>query len=178
MIFRETPLKGAWIIEPDPVQDERGFFARAFCEAELAARGINFRVVQCNISYNRKRGTLRGLHYQAKPHEEGKLVRCTSGAAFDVVVDLRERSPTFCRWTGIELSARNRLMVYVPPGFAHGVQALEDGAELFYLMSELHHPESARIVRWDDARIAIAWPVPDPIMSEQDRAALPLQGRP
>jgi dTDP-4-dehydrorhamnose 3,5-epimerase len=176
--FYELELRGAYVIDLDAVDDERGFFARAFCETEFAAQGISFQVVQCNVSYNRLRGTLRGLHYQAKPHEEGKLVRCTSGAAFDAVVDLRAGSPTYGRWTSTELSARNRRMVYVPPGFAHGVQALDDSTEIFYFMSEFYHAESARTVRWDDPRIAVAWPLPNPIVSDQDRAAAPLLGNP
>ena len=178
MKIREMPLPGAYLVEIEPVEDERGFFARAFCEKELEAAGIRFRVIQSNLSYNRRKGTLRGLHYQAKPHEEGKLVRCISGSVFDVVVDLREGSPSYGRWASAELSARNRRMVYVPPGFAHGTQALEDDTELYYLMSEPYHPESARTVRWDDPRIAVAWPLADPILGAADRAARPLAGTP
>lgn len=171
MIFRELELTGAYLIEPEPVVDERGFFVRTFCAREFEEHGIRFCVVQCSVSFNRRKGTLRGLHYQARPHEEAKLVRCTAGSAFDVIVDLRAGSPTYGKWTGIELSAANRRMLFVPEGLAHGFQALEDDTELFYQMSEYYHPESARAVRWDDPQIAIAWPMPAAVVSDGDRSA-------
>src|ERR1700674_714078 len=126
MRFEETSLRGAFIIDPERFEDERGFFARTFCEQEFAEQGLEARFVQCNISFNKRRGTLRGMHYQVKPYEEAKLVRCTQGAIFDVIIDLRPESPTFKRWTGVELSADNRAMMYVPVGFAHGFLALVD----------------------------------------------------
>ena len=158
MTFTELPLGGAFLIEPDRLEDERGFFARTFCVEEFAARGLNTTVAQCNVSYNRRRGTLRGLHYQAPPHEEAKLVRCTAGAAFHVVVDIRPGSPTFRRWHAVELSARNRNMLYIPEGFAHGFQTLDDHTELAYLMSKAYVPQAARGIRWDDPDLAIQWP--------------------
>lgn len=158
MIFAELALKGAFLIELDRLEDERGFFARAFCIDEFAAHGLNPVVSQCNVSYNRRRGTLRGLHYQVRPHEEAKLVRCTAGAAFDVIVDLRPTSPTFKQWVGVELSVENRRMLYVPEGFAHGFQTLLDDTELFYQMSKAYAPEATRGIRWDDPELAIGWP--------------------
>ena len=170
MIFRETKLKGAFIIEPERLEDERGLFARTFCEEEFKAHGLNSRVVQCNISFNKKKGTLRGMHYQVAPHEEAKLVRCTRGAIYDVIVDLRPDSPTFKQWVAVELTADNHRMLYIPEGFAHGFQTLEDNTEVFYQMSELYHPESARGVRWDDPVFGIEWPkIHHRIVSEIDQ---------
>lgn len=168
MKFVETELRGAFIIEPERLEDERGFFARVFCEREFAANGLETRFVQCSVSFNRLKGTLRGLHYQAPPHEETKTVRCTSGAIYDVIVDLRRDSPTFRRWTVAEISASNHLMLYVPEGFAHGFQTLRDDTEVFYQMSEFYHPEHARGVRWNDPAFAIRWPLADPIVSQRD----------
>ncbi len=170
MRFLETPLAGAFVIEPERRADDRGFFARSWCREEFAARGLDPALAQCNISYNRRRGTLRGLHYQAAPHGEAKLVRCTRGAVFDVIVDLRPGSPTRGRWHAIELGAENRRMVYAPDGFAHGFQALADDTELFYQMSVPYEPASARGIRFDDPTLAIAWPIADPLVSERDRA--------
>jgi len=167
--FVETELRGAFIIELEPIEDERGFFARSFCQREFAEHRINPAIVQCNISFNRRRGTLRGMHYQSAPHEETKVVRCTRGAVYDVIVDLRRGSPTFKRWIGVELSADNRAALYVPGGFAHGFQTLEDETEIFYLMSEFYFPQCQRGVRWDDPAFAIRWPIAPPIMSEKDR---------
>jgi dTDP-4-dehydrorhamnose 3,5-epimerase len=158
MIFKELELRGAFVIEPEPLEDERGFFARTFCAAEFAARGLRPTIAQCSVSYNRRRGTLRGLHYQAAPHEEAKLVRCTHGAVYDVIVDIRPDSATFRRWAGIELSAENRRMVYVPEGFAHGFQTLVDETEVLYQISTAYVPQAARGIRWDDPDLAIAWP--------------------
>ena len=171
MIFRETTLPGAFLVEPTPIHDERGFFARTWCEAEASAHGLDPRVVQCSVSYNRHRGTLRGLHFQAGPHAEAKLVRVTRGAVFDVIVDLRPGAATFAQHVAVELSAGNRTMLFVPAGFAHGFQTLEDDTEVFYQMSTAYHPASARGLVWDDPQLAIAWPaVADRIVSERDRA--------
>ncbi|HEX9628866.1 MAG TPA: dTDP-4-dehydrorhamnose 3,5-epimerase [Pyrinomonadaceae bacterium] len=169
MIFTETALKGAFIIEPELIPDERGFFARTWSAEEFVEHGLNPRVAQKNISLNKKRGTLRGMHFQVKPHEEAKLVRCTAGSIFDVIVDLREDSTTFRKWIGSELSAKNRLMVYIPEGFAHGFQTLEDETEVAYQISGYYHPESARGVRWDDPAFNFKWPLPVTVMSERDR---------
>jgi dTDP-4-dehydrorhamnose 3,5-epimerase len=176
MIFVETKLKGAFTVEPELIRDGRGFFARTWTPEEFEARGLNPRLAQCSISYNERRGTLRGMHYQAKPHEEAKLVRCTRGALYDVAVDLREGSPTYLRWAAVELTEHNRIMLYIPEGFAHGYQTLTDGAEVFYMISEAYHPESARGLRWDDPALGIEWPLPVSVMSERDRE-FPLVGR-
>lgn len=175
MIFTAIPLAGAFVIGLERLEDDRGFFARSFCEREFADHGLNPRVVQCNVSYNRKRGMLRGLHYQAAPYPEAKLVRCTGGAIWDVVVDIRPESATYRCWHAEELSADNRRALYVPEGFAHGFQALSDDSEVLYLMSECFHPECARGLRWNDPAIGITWPVSDPVMSTRDRE-LPLLG--
>ncbi len=169
MKFIETELKGAYIIEPEHLEDERGFFARTFCEQEFAAHGLEIRFVQCSVSFNRRKGTLRGLHYQAAPHAEVKLVRCTAGAAFDVVVDIRPGSPTYKRWLGVELSSGNHKMLYIPEGFAHGFQSLEDRTELFYQISKAHAPEAARGIRWDDPAIGISWPMKPLVVSARDQ---------
>jgi dTDP-4-dehydrorhamnose 3,5-epimerase len=172
--FHPTPLAGAFVVEPERIEDERGFFARSFCESEFRARGLNPAVAQCNLSWNRRKGTLRGLHFQATPHEEAKLVRCTRGAIWDVLVDLRDGSPTQLRWHAVELSADNRLGLYIPEGFAHGFQTLQDDSEVLYQMAESYHPDHARGVLWNDPRLAIAWPLADPILSERDRSYPPL----
>ncbi len=169
MKFTETRLKGAFIIEPEPITDNRGFFARAFCRREFEERGLNPEIAQCNISLNKAKGTLRGLHYQAPPHEEEKLVRVTRGAIFDVIVDLREASPTYRQWLGVELTAENRKALYIPKGFAHGFQTLEDNTEVFYQMSEFFHPESNRGVAWNSPEFGIEWPLQTKILSEKDR---------
>ncbi|MCI0723972.1 MAG: dTDP-4-dehydrorhamnose 3,5-epimerase [Acidobacteria bacterium] len=169
MIFTETSLKGAFIIEPELREDERGFFARTWCDREFQAYGVSPRWVQCNISFNKKKGTLRGMHYQAPPHEEAKLVRCTRGAIYDVIIDLRPHSTSFKQWVAVELSAENHRMLYIPEGFAHGFQSLEDNTEVFYQMSEFYVPESGRGVRWDDLAFRIQWPPADRIISKSDR---------
>jgi dTDP-4-dehydrorhamnose 3,5-epimerase len=169
MIFAESPLAGAYVVDPERIEDERGFFARTWCAREFEAMGLDPRLSQCNVSFNARRGTLRGMHYQAEPHEEAKLVRCTLGAIFDVIVDLRPSSATLRRWFGVELSAENRRMLYIPPGFAHGFQTLADGSEVFYQMSESFHPGSARGIRWDDPSVAIDWPSEVLVISEKDR---------
>lgn len=158
MRFLPTKLSGAYVIEPEPRADERGLFARTYCRDEFAALGLNTAWVQCNASFNRLTGTLRGLHWQAEPHAEVKLVRCTRGAAYDVIVDMRPGSPTYRQWVGVELTADNRWAVYVPAGFAHGFQTLTDGAELFYQMSEFYYPGLASGARWDDPALGIGWP--------------------
>lgn len=170
MIFKETKLKGSYLIEIEPIEDERGFFARTFCRKEFEAQGIQFNIVQCNTSYNKKRGTLRGMHYQVKPHEEAKLVRCTRGAVYDVLIDLRPDSPTFKQWNAVELSPENRQLLFVPKGVAHGFQTLEDNTELMYQMSEYYHPEVARGVRWNDPTFGIMWPLSSPVLSDRDRS--------
>ena len=158
MKFEELKLAGAYLIELDKFQDERGFFARSWCQQEFAQKGLSASLVQCNISFNLKKGTLRGMHYQAKPHEEEKLVRCTMGAIYDVIVDLRQESSTFKQWVGVELNAENRQMLYIPGGMAHGFQTLIDKTEVFYQMSEFYNPDSARGVRWNDPAFEIKWP--------------------
>lgn len=168
MIFTETKLKGAFIIDVEPREDERGFFARSWCEDEFRRHGLNSRLVQCNISFNNKRGTLRGIHYQAAPFPEAKLVRCTMGAIYDVIIDLRADSPTFKQWISVELTAENRRALYIPEDFAHGFQTLMDHTEVFYQMSEFYHPECARGVRWDDLAFGVEWPVAPWIISQQD----------
>jgi dTDP-4-dehydrorhamnose 3,5-epimerase len=174
MVFTPLALHGAFLIEPERHEDERGFFARTFYTEEFAAHGIKVPVVQCNVSYNRRRGTLRGLHYQRPPNEEAKLIRCTRGAIFDVIVDLRPDSPTFKRWAAFELSADNGKMIWAPDGFAHGFQTLVDDAEVFYQMSAAYAPRDAAGVRWDDPDLAIEWPnVSDRIIASRD-LALPL----
>ncbi len=167
--FLPTPIAGAWLIEMEPVEDERGAFARSFCREEFARHGLNPAVAQCSVSTNRRKGTLRGMHYQAAPHEETKLVRCTRGAIHDVILDLRPQSPTFRKWFAVELSADNRRMLYVPAGFAHGFQSLTDNTEVFYQISTPYHPESARGVRWDDPAFGIEWPATERIISDKDR---------
>lgn len=158
MIFTELPLKNAFLIELERLEDDRGFFARTFCATEFARHGLTQTISQCNVSYNQRRDTLRGLHYQRPPHEEVKLLRCTRGAIFDVIVDLRPSSPTFKQWLDFELSADNRRMLYIPQGFAHGFQTLADHTELFYQMSTSYVPEGAHGIRWDDPDLAIEWP--------------------
>lgn len=156
------------MIDIDSHEDERGFFARSWCEDEFKRHGLNPRLVQCNISFNKKRGTLRGMHYQIAPFPEAKLVRCTMGAIYDVIIDLRQNSPTFKQWMSVELTAENRRALYIPEDFAHGFQTLTDHTEVFYQMSEFYHPECARGVRWDDPVFAIEWPFEPFHISGQD----------
>ena len=169
MRFTATPVPGAFVIEPEEQPDDRGFFARLFCREEFSRRGLNPKLAQCSISFNRKRGTLRGLHWQAKPHEEAKLVRCTQGAIFDVALDLRRDSPAFLKWHGVELSAQNRRMLYIPEGCAHGLLTLCDDTEVHYHASEFHHSESACGARFDDPAFGIRWPDPVRVISGRDR---------
>jgi len=168
--FTPTPLSGAWLVEIEPIEDERGFFARTWSPEEFAAQGLVTDIAACNVSMNVTTGTLRGMHFQAEPHGEVKLVRCTSGGVFDVIIDLRPDSPTYCRWHGVELTAANRTALYIPAGFAHGFQTLESHAEVLYQMSSPYVPDAARGVRWDDPLFAIEWPrAGRRVMSERDR---------
>jgi dTDP-4-dehydrorhamnose 3,5-epimerase len=169
MRIDQTPLAGVHLIALEPIEDQRGFFARAIDADAFAAKALTAHFAQCSVSFNRRKGTLRGLHYQAPPHLETKLVRCTRGAAFDVVVDLRAGSKTFGRWWGVELSADNHLAVYIPEGFAHGFQTLIDGSELFYQISVPYAAAAARGLAWDDPMLGIKWPdTPGAITSERD----------
>jgi len=167
--FVPLPVAGAVVVEADRIEDERGFFARTFCRDEFAAGGLDADLVQCSISFNERAGTLRGIHYQRAPHEEAKLVRCTMGAIRDVVVDLRQESPTFRRWAAVDLTAANRSAVYIPKGVGHGFLTLADASEVLYHMSVVFHPASAAGVRWDDPAFAIDWRAPVRVISERDR---------
>jgi dTDP-4-dehydrorhamnose 3,5-epimerase len=168
MRFRSTEIEDVHVLELERFEDERGFFARTWDPAELAAQGLTDRLAQCSVSYNRRRGTLRGLHFQSAPHEEAKLVRCTAGAIFDVAVDLREGSPTYCGWFGVELSETNRFALYVPEGCAHGFLTLTDDAEVAYQISVPHSPDAARGVRWDDPALGIDWPGEVVVINDRD----------
>lgn len=170
MIFNETELTGAYIIDIEPMKDDRGFFARSWCQKEFEERGLNSNLVQCNISYNEKRGTLRGMHFQLAPFEEEKLVRCVHGSIYDVIVDLREESSTYKQWVGVVLSAENRRSLFVPKGFAHGFLTLSDNAEVFYQMSSEFVAGSDKGLRWDDPAIAISWPNKPQCISVKDQA--------
>lgn len=170
MIFTETALKGAFIVDCAPINDDRGFFARSFCQHEFTSRGLQTSVAQCNVSFNKKKGTLRGMHFQIPPKAEAKLVRCTRGRIYDVIIDLRKDSETYCSWTAMELTALNHRALYLPEGFAHGFQTLEDDSEVFYQMFEFYDPACASGVRWDDPAFNIFWPLPDPVLSEKDRS--------
>ncbi|MBU6449186.1 MAG: dTDP-4-dehydrorhamnose 3,5-epimerase [Rhodospirillales bacterium] len=172
MIVRQTQLPDVVLIDLDPVSDERGFFGRVFCEDDFACLGLPVRFVQSSLSFNRFCGTLRGLHYAANPAQEGKLVQCTRGAIFDVIVDIRHSSAAFGRWETFELTVQNRRMLYIPPGFAHGFQTLADETDVLYSMTEPYQPGLARGIRWNDASLGIPWPRLNPILSERD-AALP-----
>jgi dTDP-4-dehydrorhamnose 3,5-epimerase len=170
VILSATPVKGAFLVELDRREDERGFFARTWCQREAAAHGLNPRVVQCSVSVSLLAGTVRGMHYQAAPHEEARLVRCTRGAIYDVIIDLRPDSPSYFQHWATTLTADNRRALYVPEGVAHGFQTLEDQTEVFYQMSAFYAPDAARGVRWDNAAFGIRWPLPVSCVSERDRA--------
>jgi dTDP-4-dehydrorhamnose 3,5-epimerase len=170
MILIETPLKGAFLLELEPREDSRGFFARAWCEEEASALGLNVHIAQCNISFNRRRGAVRGMHFQVPPHTEARLIRCTMGSIHDVIVDLRPGSPTFCQHWTAELSSQNRRAVYLPEGFAHGFQSLEDDTEVFYQMSAAYAPGANVGVRWNDPAFGLGWPLPITDMSDRDRS--------
>jgi len=169
VIFREAPLAGAFLVELDRRPDDRGYFARSFCVDEFAAHGLPTAVIQCNVSFNRTRGTLRGMHFQRAPMAEAKLVRCTRGAIYDVIVDLRPESTTYCRWYGFELTEQNGSALFIPEGFAHGFQTLADNSEVFYQMFAGYSPEHADGVRWDDPAFGIVWPLPVSSMAEKDK---------
>jgi dTDP-4-dehydrorhamnose 3,5-epimerase len=167
--FSETKLKGAFVLELEKQEDGRGFFALTWCEREFANHGLRPNFTHCGIAFNHKRGTLRGMHYQADPHAESKLVRCTAGSIYDVVIDLRSGSPTFTQWTAVELSARNRRVLYIPENFAHGFQTLEDNTEVSYQISNINATECGRGIRWNDPAFAIQWPDDRPILSDRDK---------
>lgn len=169
MRWTELRLRGTYVIDVEPVYDVRGFFARTWCSQEAEQRGLGFSAAQCSVSFNRRKGTLRGMHYQAEPHAEMKLVRCTRGAIYDVILDLRPDSATFMRWEAVELSSENRATLFVPQGMAHGFQTLADDTEVSYQISEHYVPTSARAVRWNDPAFNILWPLPISIMSSRDR---------
>jgi len=168
--FMPMPIVGAFVIEIEPIEDTRGFFARTYCEREFVDHGLPSRFVQCNSSLTRKRGTLRGMHLQAPPHEEAKLIRCTSGGVYDVTLDLRPSSATFMKWHAVELDAVRRNAVYIPEGCAHGFQTLRDESELQYSMSAQYEPDASRGVRWNDEAFKIRWPIDNPILSPADLA--------
>ena len=169
MLFHETPLPGVLLIEPERKEDERGYFARTWCKKEFGDRGLCSEWAQISTSFNRRRGTLRGMHFQAPPHEEIKLVQCIRGAIYDVALDLRRDSPTYLKWFAAELSADNGRMLYIPNGLAHGFQTLADMSEVLYNIGEFYHPESSRGVRWNDPAFAIAWPIAEPNLSPKDQ---------
>jgi dTDP-4-dehydrorhamnose 3,5-epimerase len=166
--FVRTEIEGAWVVDLTAFEDERGFFARAWCSREMAEHGVADRVVQSNLSYNRLAGTLRGMHYQVQPYAETKFVRCTRGSIYDVIIDLRPGSPTLHRWIGVTLSAENKRMLVVPEGFAHGFQTLEDESEVFYMVSEFYTPGAEAGIRWNDPRFGIKWPRPVTVISPKD----------
>jgi dTDP-4-dehydrorhamnose 3,5-epimerase len=169
MIFQNTKLQGVCLLQPERLADERGFFARMWCQTEFEKHGIDPRLVQCNLSFNPRKGTLRGMHFQRAPHEETKIVRCTLGAVFDVAVDLRPASPTFKQWVGAPLTAENRESLVIPPGCAHGFLTLDHDSEIFYQMSETYTPTHAAGVRWNDPAFGIKWPGEVTMIAERDR---------
>ena len=170
MIFKETAVKDALIIELEKFTDDRGFFARGWCAKEFEANGIAKPFVQANVAYTKKRGTIRGLHYQVSPYEESKLIRCVKGALYDIIIDLRKESPTYKQWMGVELNEDNYRMLYVPEGFAHSYQTLEDNTEVFYPVSAFYHPAAERGIRWNDPAFSVTWPITENvILSEKDQ---------
>jgi dTDP-4-dehydrorhamnose 3,5-epimerase len=170
VLFTETKLKGAYTIDVNFIKDERGFFGRSYCEHEFTAYGLNTRIVQTNISYNKVKGTLRGMHMQQSPFEETKLVRCTKGAIYDVIIDMREDSSTYRQWIGIELTAESFRMLYVPEGFAHGFITLEDNSDVTYQVTQFYTPGSEKGFRWDDPAFGIDWPISPVVISEKDKS--------
>jgi dTDP-4-dehydrorhamnose 3,5-epimerase len=170
----ETPLKGAYIIEPNAFTDHRGFFARVFCQTELKEHNLNTNIVQANHSGSKGLGTIRGLHYQLPPHAETKMVKCVKGRVFDVIVDVRKDSPTFLQWFGAELSAENKKMLYIPEGFAHGFQALEEDVEIIYLVTNFYAPEAERGIRFNDTRVNVDWPIKEGITTSGKDKSVPL----
>ena len=169
MKFEPSSLPGVWVVDLELRADDRGFLARTYCDLEFGGRGLNTHWPQSDLTLTKSRGMLRGMHYQAEPKPEIKLIRCCAGAVLDVVVDVRRDSKTFGKWESFELTATNRRMVYVPGGFAHGFQCLTDNCEMFYQMSEFYYPDLARGLRWNDPQVAIPWPIPNPVLSERDR---------
>lgn len=175
MIFNETPIRGSWLIGPEPREDARGRFMRAWCQQEFTDHGIEFVPSQANMAFSIQRGTIRGLHFQIAPALEAKLVRCTRGSIFDVVVDVRPTSPTYLAWHGVPLSAENGQMLYIPEGCAHGCQSTEDSSEIYYQASAPYSPNEARGYRYDDPAFGIRWPLPASVISDQDRAWAPIR---
>jgi dTDP-4-dehydrorhamnose 3,5-epimerase len=171
--FTQLEIAGAWLIDIEPHEDERGFFARTYCVREFAEHRLVTTIAQCSTSFNAKRGTVRGMHYQAEPHAEEKVVRCTAGAIFDAIVDIRPTSSTYLRWLGIELTARNHRMLYIPAGLAHGFQTLEDNTEVFYQISVDHEPAASRGIRWTDPALDIAWPIRDDVTVSRRDTSFP-----
>ncbi len=169
MKFAKTSIPGIFIVSLELLEDDRGFFARSFCRKEFSEHGLNPDVAQCSVSFNRTRGTLRGMHFQKAPHEESKLIRCTMGSIYDVLVDVRPTSSTFKQWIAMELSGANRTMLFVPPGVAHGFLTLEDNSEVFYQMSEFYVPEASGGFRWNDPAFGIRWPEPPRVVSPRDQ---------
>ena len=170
MIFTETILKNAYVIELEKREDHRGFFARTWDEKEFEKHNLNSNLVQCNVSFSKKCGTLRGMHYQKKPFEESKVIRCVKGKIFDVIIDLRSSSSTFKKWFGVELTEENYKMLYVPEGFAHGFQTLEDNSEIIYQVSEFYTPKSELGIHWNDPAFNITWPIEEKIITEKDNS--------
>jgi dTDP-4-dehydrorhamnose 3,5-epimerase len=168
MRYTETPLAGACIIDPERFEDERGFLAISWARDEFIAHGLNPEIEQCNISYNHRKGTVRGMHWQASPYAEVKLVRCTRGSIYDVIVDIRDGSPTYLQWFGVELTAENRRALYIPEGYAHGFQTLEDATELSYQVSAPYAPAATRGMRWNDPAVGIVWPLEMTVISDRD----------
>lgn len=169
MKFTELNLKGAFVIELERKEDERGFFARSFCQREFQKIGLNSNIRQCDISYNKQKGALRGIHYQTPPYEEDKIVQCVQGAIYDVIIDLRKNSSTYCKWIAIELKAEDYTMLYCPKGFAHGFQTLKDNTVIHYQMSEFYYPKGSTGLRWDDPTFNITWPIEKKIISQNDQ---------
>lgn len=177
MIFTETKLKGAFVIDVERREDERGFFGRAWCKKEFEAQGLNSDAVQANISFNKKKGTLRGMHYQSAPFSENKIVQCTSGSLYDVIIDIRTDSPSFKQWVGVELTAESFRIIYVPKGFAHGFITLEDNTAVHYWVTQYHTPASEAGIRFDDPMFNIEWPLAPVLVSEKDRVHAPFVDR-
>jgi dTDP-4-dehydrorhamnose 3,5-epimerase len=176
MEFIETSLSGAYLVRLKKIQDERGYFARGWCREEFLQHGLNPQMVQLNVGFSHQRGTVRGLHYQLAPHGEAKYVRCTRGAIYDVIIDLREGSPTARQWFGIELTPENGSMLYAPEGFAHGYQTLQDDTEMYYMTTAMYAPTAARGVRYNDPAFGVRWPLPVSLISEADRDWPDFQG--
>ena len=169
MIFRKTKLSGVYTIEPEPLIDDRGYFSRVFCENELRKKGIEFSITQINRSFTKKRGVIRGMHFQCPPMAEAKIIQCTKGAIYDVAVDLREESPTFKQWIAVELTSENKKMLFIPKGLAHGCQTLVEVCEVLYFMSEYYEPQCSKGVLWNDPLFGIDWPIKNPMFSEKDK---------